>query len=101
MSCGRRRGRTCNIEVRAKEPTVTRRETAPIGARCWVDLFASDLDRSLAFYGELFGWTAESAGEEYGGYVNFSKDGVLVAGAMRNDGSTGQPDVWSVYLATA
>lgn len=79
---------------------MTRRETAPIGAPCWVDLFTSDLDRSLAFYSELFGWTSESSGEEFGGYVNFSKDGVLVAGAMANDGSSGAPDAWSVYLAT-
>src|SRR5690242_15560057 len=83
-----------------EEPTVTRRETAPIGAPCWIDLFSPDLDRSLAFYTELFGWTAESSGAEFGGYVNFSKDGVLVAGAMSNDGSSGAPDAWSVYLAT-
>ena len=36
---------------------------------------------------------------EYGGYFNFSKDGVLVAGGMRNDGESGAPDHWSVYLA--
>jgi predicted enzyme related to lactoylglutathione lyase len=76
-----------------------RRESAPIGAPCWVDLFTSDPDRTEAFYCDLFGWTAENAGEEYGGYVNFSKDGVRVAGSMRNDGSTGAPDMWSVYLA--
>lgn len=35
----------------------------------------SDPDRSRAFYGELFGWTSEVAGEEYGGYFNFSNDG--------------------------
>lgn len=70
------------------------------GAPCWIDLFTADPDRAEAFYGALFGWDAESAGEEYGGYVNFTKDGVPIAGAMRNDGSTGQPDVWSVYLAS-
>jgi len=79
---------------------VTRRETAPIGAPCWVDLFTSDPDKSRAFYGQLFDWTAEEAGEEYGGYINFHKDGVLVAGCMRNDGQAGTPDVWSVYLAS-
>jgi predicted enzyme related to lactoylglutathione lyase len=75
------------------------RDTAPVGAPCWTDLFTSDPDASRAFYGELFGWTSESAGDEYGGYVNFSKDGVRVAGCMRNDGQSGTPDVWSVYLA--
>jgi predicted enzyme related to lactoylglutathione lyase len=77
-----------------------KRDVAPTGAPCWVDLFTSDPDASRAFYGELFGWTSEDAGEEYGGYINFSKDGVQVAGGMRNDGESGMPDVWSIYLAT-
>ena len=77
-----------------------KRDVAPIGAPCWVDLITSDPDRARAFYGELFGWTSEDAGPEYGGYINFSKDGMRVAGGMRNDGSSGMPDVWSVYLAT-
>jgi predicted enzyme related to lactoylglutathione lyase len=77
-----------------------KRDEAPIGAPCWVDLFTSDTDKIRAFYGELFGWTSEEAGEEYGGYINFSKDGVRVAGCMRNDGQSDTPDVWSIYLAT-
>jgi len=77
-----------------------KRDVAPIGAPCWVDLMTSDPDGARAFYGELFGWTAEDAGSEFGGYINFSKDGIRVAGGMRNDGSSGMPDVWSVYLAT-
>ena len=77
-----------------------KRDVAPVGGPCWIDLSTSDPDKSKAFYGELFGWTAEDAGEEYGGYINFSKDGLPVAGAMRNDGQSGMPDTWSVYLAT-
>ena len=77
-----------------------KRDAAPIGGPCWVDLFTSDPDKSRAFYGQLFGWTSEEAGEEYGGYINFLKDGLPVAGCMRNDGLSGSPDVWSVYLAT-
>jgi predicted enzyme related to lactoylglutathione lyase len=75
------------------------RENAPNGAPCWVDLFTSDPHRSQSFYNELFGWTCEEAGPEYGGYFNFSKDGVQVAGGMRNDGESGAPDHWTVYLA--
>jgi predicted enzyme related to lactoylglutathione lyase len=60
----------------------------------------TDTDKSRAFYGELFGWTAAEPNEEFGGYFNFSKDGVLVAGCMKNDGESGMPDLWSVYLAT-
>jgi uncharacterized protein len=59
----------------------------------------SDPDRSRDFYHHLFGWTSEDAGPEYGGYVNFSKDGDMVAGCMRNQGQ-GAPDTWSIYLAS-
>ncbi|HEX4100692.1 MAG TPA: VOC family protein [Pseudonocardiaceae bacterium] len=76
------------------------RDTAPIGAPCWVDLMTSDTERSQAFYGQLFGWTAEQPAEEFGGYFNFSSDGVLVAGCMASRPDSEQPDVWSVYLAT-
>ena len=76
------------------------RESAPVGAPCWIDLFTSDTDKAEEFYCRLFGWAAENAGEEYGGYINFSKDGHQVAGCMKNDGSAGIPDMWSVYLAT-
>ena len=77
-----------------------KRDDAPIGAPCWVDLLTTDPDRSRDFYGRLFGWTVEDPGEDYGGYVNFLSDGIHVAGCMRNDGTAGVPDLWSVYLAT-
>ena len=78
-----------------------KRDPAPIGAPCWIDLFTSDPDKSRAFYGELMGWTAEEPNEQFGGYWNFSKDGALVAGGMRNDGTDpGIPDHWNVYLAS-
>jgi uncharacterized protein len=59
----------------------------------------SDPDRSRDFYHRLFGWTSEDAGPEYGGYVNFSRDGDLVAGCMRDQGQ-GAPDTWSIYLTS-
>ena len=76
-----------------------KRDDAPLGAPCWIDLFTSDPDTSTAFYCDLFGWTAEAPSQEFGGYINFTKDGVRIAGAMGNDGSSGAPDAWSVYLA--
>jgi predicted enzyme related to lactoylglutathione lyase len=78
---------------------VPKRETAPIGAPVWIDLFTSDPAKSRAFYGELLGWTSSEPNEEFGGYFNFSKGESLVAGAMKNDGSAGVPDLWNVYLA--
>lgn len=78
---------------------MTIRQNVPPGAPCWVDLMSSDTAKSTAFYGGLFGWTAESSGPEYGGYVNFSKDGEVVAGLMQHQPGQGVADVWSVYLA--
>jgi predicted enzyme related to lactoylglutathione lyase len=60
----------------------------------------SDTARSRDFYCALFGWTAEEPNEEFGGYFNFAKDGVLVAGCMAGQPEGGMPDTWSVYLAT-
>jgi predicted enzyme related to lactoylglutathione lyase len=78
-----------------------KREIAPVGAPCWVDLMTSDTERSRAFYTELFGWSAEAPAEEFGGYINFTKDGVRIAGCMAKQGDqSGLPDLWSVYLAS-
>jgi hypothetical protein len=76
---------------------MTIRENVPTGAPIWVDLMSSDTDKSRAFYGELFGWTAEDPNPEFGGYTNFQKDGERVAGLMGQQ-EEGIPDVWSVYL---
>lgn len=72
---------------------------SPAGTPCWIDLYSSDPDRAERFYGAIFGWAAEHTGPEFGGYVNFTKNGERIAGMMRNDGSSGSPDVWTVYLA--
>ena len=77
-----------------------KRDTAPTGAPCWIELFTSDPDKTIPFYSELFGWTVDDPGPDYGGYKNFVKDGVRVAGCMRNDGQSGIPDMWSIYLAS-
>jgi uncharacterized protein len=77
------------------------RETAPIGAPCWVDLMTSDAAGARAFYSELFGWTAEAPSDEFGGYFNFTKDGVQIAGGMPSTPEMGVANVWSIYLASA
>lgn len=71
---------------------------APAGAPCWVDLSTSDTDRARSFYGEVLGWEAEDPNPDFGGYFNFTKDGVRVAGCMAAMPG-GMPDVWSIYLA--
>ncbi|QXC59890.1 VOC family protein [Aquihabitans sp. G128] len=80
---------------------MTTRDAAPAGAPTWIELFTGDAAKARAFYGGLFGWEAEEPNEEFGGYFTFTKDGVPVAGGMVNDGSTGQPDTWTVYFDTA
>lgn len=74
----------------------------PLGHPCWIDLTTSDSDASRLFYESLLGWTSESSGPEYGGYVNFSLGDEVVAGCMDKagmpDGGIGVPDAWSVYL---
>ena len=76
------------------------RDTAPMGAPCWVDLSSTDAERARAFYCDLFGWTADEPNPEFGGYFSFRKDGQLIAGAMAFQPDMGVPDVWSIYLAT-
>lgn len=77
---------------------MTIRQNVRNGAPCWVDLMSSDPEKSKAFYGELFGWTAEEPNPEFGGYTNFQKDGERVAGLMQSTPDMGASDVWSVYL---
>ncbi len=76
------------------------RDTAPIGAPCWVDLATSDADRARAFYSEVLGWSAEEPEPEFGGYFNYTRDGTRVAGCVPIMPDSDVEDVWSVYLAT-
>ena len=77
------------------------RDDAPAGAPCWVDLMTSDPERSHAFYAAVFGWVAEPGAPEFGGYRQYTRDGVPVAGVMGNSPDSGSHDGWSVYLATS
>lgn len=75
----------------------TRTTEAPVGAPCWIDISTSDEARTHAFYCELFGWSVDDPGPDYGGYKNFLKDGVQVGGCMA--AMPGAPDAWGVYLS--
>jgi len=70
------------------------------GAPCWIDLYSSNTEAATAFYGRLFGWSAQPPEEGFGGYFIFTKDGKAVAGCMGNDGQSGAPDAWTVHLLT-
>ncbi len=74
--------------------------SAPVSAPIWFDLMSSDPDKAVEFYGELFGWEAEDANPDFGGYRNFRKNGNRVAGLMPVMDPNGPSDIWSVYLRT-
>jgi predicted enzyme related to lactoylglutathione lyase len=74
--------------------------TRPAGAPTWIDLLTSDPERARQFYPDLFGWTAEEASPEFGGYFMFFAGGQPVAGCMPNRPDSGVADCWTVYLAT-
>ena len=73
------------------------RDRAPQGSPCWADLWTSDVDGSRAFYSEIFGWEAQEADPQFGGYFMFTRDGIPVAGAM---GDMKANDTWKIYLDT-
>jgi predicted enzyme related to lactoylglutathione lyase len=74
-----------------------RTEYAP-GTPSWVDLTTPDLDDALRFYGGLFGWDFEDAGEEAGHYHMAAVRGKRVAGI--GPAQPGSPPVayWTTYL---
>jgi hypothetical protein len=73
---------------------------APLGSPCWADLWTSDVEGSRSFYAELFGWEAQEANPEFGGYFMFTREGVPVAGAVGDMGDMTATDTWKVYLNT-
>ncbi|SRX93806.1 hypothetical protein MSP7336_02049 [Mycobacterium shimoidei] len=83
-----------------KETLVPIRHRAPLGAPTWIDLTSSDLEKAQDFYGTVFGWTFESAGPDYGGYVNAAKGGHPVAGLMARNPQQQGPDAWTTYFHT-
>jgi predicted enzyme related to lactoylglutathione lyase len=74
-------------------------ETTIVGAPCWADLMTADAEGAKRFYGTVFGWEASEPQEQFGGYFNFTKAGVPVAGGMTKMQAE-LPDLWSVYLST-
>jgi predicted enzyme related to lactoylglutathione lyase len=79
---------------------VPKRGESPVGAPIWVDLFTSNIGRVRAFYEALFGWTSSEGPPDYDAYLNFSKDGALVAGCTARARFSRVPDAWNVYLRT-
>jgi len=79
---------------------MTTRDTAPLGAPCWADLWTSDVEGSRAFYSGVFGWVAEEPSPEFGGYFMFTRNGNPVAGGMGDMGDAKADNSWKAYLST-
>jgi uncharacterized protein len=78
----------------------TRKNHVVAGVPIWVDLSTSDAEGTREFYGQVLGWEALEAQEQFGGYFNFTKDGELVAGCMPKMADNPMPDAWMVYLTS-
>ncbi|HEU5471948.1 MAG TPA: VOC family protein [Actinophytocola sp.] len=72
----------------------------PNGTPTWVDLGIPDLDRAMAFYGAVFGWTFAVGPPEAGHYTTCLLDGRRVAALMPNPDPGEAEFWWNVYLAT-
>jgi uncharacterized protein len=50
------------------------------GSFSWPELGTKDKEQAQIFYGDLFGWTFETTGEEMGNYVLINKEGKQLGG---------------------
>lgn len=70
---------------------------APEGVFVWDELATSDADGAQRFYEEVFGWTAQDMGPDYGGYRIFKRGDRDVAGMMAFAESSVPPH-WQPYV---
>lgn len=71
------------------------------GRFCWVDLAATDAARAKAFYGDLFGWTAQDETVNGGSFTRLRLDGrdigsLYQLSARHRD--HGVPSHWTSYV---
>ena len=69
------------------------------GTPSWVDLTTPDLQEALRFYGGLFGWEFEDAGEQAGHYHQALLRGKRVAGIGPNPPESPPMAFWSTYFS--
>lgn len=71
----------------------------PPGVPCWIDLVQPDVDATMAFYGDLFGWTYEvrTPPEAPMRYAYALLDGSIVAG-VGGPPTESDPHGWTSYV---
>lgn len=77
-----------------------------VGGFCWHELMTSDIDASLTFYGEVFGWSRGDAMDmgEKGTYQMFNRADVPIGGVMvlpEEAAATGAKPHWLNYTVVA
>ena len=77
----------------------TRDTPWPNGTPAWVDIGVPDVEAAKSFYADLFGWEYSGGGEEFGGYLNATLNGRMVAG-MGPQQDPDDPPRWTTYFAT-
>jgi len=72
------------------------------GTICWRELMTSDPAGAKAFYGEIFGWTAEDSDMgEVGIYTIFKRGERMESGCMKTPPAAGEePPNWLYYITT-
>lgn len=70
------------------------------GVPCWVDVMQSDVDATMAFYGDLFGWTFErrTPPEAPSTYAYARVDGLLVGGVGSPPPGEADSPGWTSYV---
>ncbi len=73
-------------------------EFAP-GTRCWSELVSTDVEKSRAFFSDLFGWTCEEMNMGETTYNMFKRGDEQVAGMMAKEEKFGpMPSTWVNYF---
>jgi predicted enzyme related to lactoylglutathione lyase len=72
-------------------------QAAAEGVFVWDELGTTDADAAQRFYEDVFGWTTEDMGAEYGGYRVFNRGETGIAGLMTNPDAS-MPPQWQPYV---
>jgi len=72
----------------------------PAGVPCWADIMQPDLDATMSFYGDLFGWTFElrTPTDAPQRYAYALLDGLVVAGVGGPPTGDAEAARWTTYI---
>ena len=80
-----------------------RPDPSQVGAFCWAELWAGDLDSAWDFYNSLFGWEKADAmdmGDDMGTYQMFGNGGEMAFGGMMTKPAEMPMAAWTYCITT-